>query len=363
MKRVVQFRRDLHQIPELALDLPKTSAYLKQHLQALPCELIEPISSSVCAYFNFGKEKTIAFRSDMDALPMQEHSDVPYVSLHNNKMHACAHDGHMAMLLEFAYHVASLKSFPYNILLIFQPGEEYPGGARLLCETGLLQTYHVCHIYGMHIWANMKKGEVMVKAGAMMAGGEEMQVEIKGKSSHVAYPSYGIDALQSSVHFLSAVEQLQQKFPQSIVKFNKIESGYSSNIISDYTKLHGTLRTFDEDTKNALKQELDNIIKQCEQQDHTSYHIAYDIGYPPVVNDEYLANMCISNLNVKILTEPSYTNEDFSYYQQNVPGVFFFLGSGHSEMLHSDTFNFDEDILEMGVQLYKDILTMYEKNQ
>lgn len=361
MKRVIQFRRDLHQIPELALDLPKTSTYLKQHLQTLPCEIIEPITSSVCAYFDFGQEKTIAFRSDMDALPIQEHTDVSYVSLHTNKMHACAHDGHMAMLLEFAYYVANLKSFPYNILLIFQPGEENPGGARLICKTGLLKKYHVCHIYGMHIWANMNKGEISVKSGAMMAGGEEMLVEIKGKSSHVAYPSYGIDALQSSIHFLSALEQLQHKYPQSIVKFNQIKSGYSSNIISDHTILHGTLRTFDEDTKNAIKHELNQIIEQCEKQDQTSYHLTYDIGYPPVVNDDYLANMCISELNVNVLEEPSYTNEDFSYYQQEIPGVFFFLGSGHYEMLHSDTFNFDEDILETGVQLYIDILNMYEK--
>lgn len=363
MKRVIQFRRDLHQIPEIALDLPKTSAYIKKHLTSLSCEIIEPIVSSVCGYFDFGKEKTIAFRSDMDALPMQERNTISYASTHENKMHACAHDGHMAMLLEFAYYVDTLQDFPYNILLIFQPGEEHPGGAKLICETGLLRQYHVCHIYGMHIWSSMHKGEVVVKAGAVMAGGEEMEVHIKGKSSHVAYPDDGVDALQSSIHFLTEVEKLQQKYPQSIVRFNKIQSGYSSNIISDDTKLQGTLRTFDQETKEILKQELSQLMKRFEQEDGTTFTIHYEAGYPSVWNDEQLTQHCIRHLSVKVLEEVSYTNEDFAFYQQEVPGVFFFLGSGHHEMLHSTTFNFDEEILEKGVQLYKDILNMYEKNQ
>lgn len=361
MKRVVQFRRDLHQIPELHLTLPKTKAYLMKHLKTLPCKVIAPISSSICAFFDFHQSDTIAFRSDMDALKIKENVDVSYISIHEGNMHACGHDGHMAMLLEFAYYISTLSTYSHNIMLIFQPGEEHPGGARLLCETGLLQQYRVKKIFGMHIWPQLEKGVIAVKEGAMMAAGQEINVEVKGKSTHVAYPQNGRDALRSSIHFLQACELLQEKYPEAIVKFNMMQSGESCNVIPSYAILKGTMRTFDDKTCKQIKDALFRIKEVCEKTDDTTMIIHYQEGYPIVWNDPNLTNACIQKFVLQRLEKPSYTSEDFSYYQQEVPGVFFFLGSGSKEMLHSDTFSFDEDILEVGVQFYQRLLDLFKE--
>lgn len=160
-ERIQRIRRELHQIPELELSLPMTKAYLISQLQDLPCQLDFPLESGITAFFDNGREETIAFRSDMDALPITERSDAPYRSRHEGNMHACGHDGHMAMLLGLAFRLASAdQRLPHNVLLIFQPGEENPGGARLLCEAGILERYHVKRIYGMHLWPQLPAGVI-----------------------------------------------------------------------------------------------------------------------------------------------------------------------------------------------------------
>ena len=178
-ERIQRIRRELHQIPELELSLPMTKAYLISQLQDLPCQLDFPLESGITAFFDNGREETIAFRSDMDALPITERSDAPYRSRHEGNMHACGHDGHMAMLLGLAFRLASAdQRLPHNVLLIFQPGEENPGGARLLCEAGILERYHVKRIYGMHLWPQLPAGVIGTRREEMMARSSEVNIDI-----------------------------------------------------------------------------------------------------------------------------------------------------------------------------------------
>ena len=158
--QIIADRRALHQIPELELTLPKTMTYLRSALSGLRCRLFSPIANSLCAYFDFGKAETLAFRADCDALPVFEKSGVDFASTHAGCMHACGHDGHMAMALELARRIHEKADLPHNILILFQPGEETPGGAKPLCDTGVLEEYRVKALFGLHLWPGLEKGVI-----------------------------------------------------------------------------------------------------------------------------------------------------------------------------------------------------------
>ena len=167
---VVDHRRALHRIPELDNQLPETVAYVRSVLEPLGCTLSSPIPGSVCAYFDAGKSESVAFRADMDALPVTEATGLPFASAHPGKMHACGHDGHTAMALALAEYVSThLSELPRNVLFLFQPAEETTGGAKGLCESGILEAHHVTRVFGLHLWPNLPAGQVFTRPGPLMA--------------------------------------------------------------------------------------------------------------------------------------------------------------------------------------------------
>ena len=167
-------RRALHRIPELGDELPKTMDYLQDVLGTLDCEVLFPLDSAVCAYFDFGAADTLAFRAEMDALPIAEQTGLPFSSQHSGKMHACGHDGHMAMVLELGRRIRTKQVLPHNILLLFQPAEETTGGARRLCETGVLELLRVKAVFALHLWPGLSAGTIAGLPGAMMARSAEV---------------------------------------------------------------------------------------------------------------------------------------------------------------------------------------------
>lgn len=376
LQRLTKFRRDLHKIPETGLILPKTQAYVIQALQALPCTLYSPTTYSVCAYFDAGNETTLAYRSDMDALPVQEKTSHDFCSLHEGAMHACGHDGHMAMLLEFAYEVAEYyKELPHNILLIFQPGEETPGGAQPICETGILDTYHVTHIYGSHVWPMLPAGVIGTRKGEFMARASEIDITIYGKSVHTAKYKEGIDALEAGTDLLTQLYQMEKNEIEPdvyrLLRFGHFESGTTRNVVSSHTKLGGTLRAFQDDVYWYMRKRVMEIVADIEQ----TYHVTTDVriadGYPAVINDAALydhVKQFITDIQIQDQTYPEMIAEDFAFYQQYVPGLFFFIGTGTKIPLHANTFDFDEAALMSGVNLYKHLSRLpyyhkYYKNQ
>ena len=202
LSSAVVHRRALHRIPELDDQLPETTAYVRTVLEGLPCQVSAPIPGSVCAFFDAGKPETVAFRADLDALPVSECTGLPWASVHPGKMHACGHDGHTAMMLALAEFVgAHLDALPRNVLFLFQPAEETTGGALRLCQSGILSRHGASRVFGLHLWPGLPAGQVYTRPGAMMARANEVTVTITGKSVPLSGAAGGLDALPAGAGY------------------------------------------------------------------------------------------------------------------------------------------------------------------
>lgn len=356
--QIAEDRRALHRIPELDRKLPKTMAYLEAALQPLKCEVFSPMTGSLCAWFDFGAEDAIAFRSDADALPIQENTGLPFSSEHPGRMHACGHDGHMAILLELARRLNEKTALGHNVLLVFQPAEETTGGARDLCATGLFEKYGVCAIFGLHLWPGLAKGTVFCREKEMMSRSSEVKVDLYGKSAHIAKARKGIDATAAAVEFYSRVRGLEQSLPENIFRllnFGVFQSGTVCNAISAHAHLEGSLRAFQDDVFVSLRAGIQAIGNDVERRTGCTVQIHMSDGYPAVMNPEELYQKVRKIADFQPLDAPSMTTEDFSWYQKHLPGLFFFLGIGDTPALHADNFCFDEDILLKGADFFESL--------
>lgn len=361
-------RRELHKIPELSRHLPKTKAYIKSVLEDLDCLVVDVMESGVCAYFDRGKETTTAFRADMDALPVTEVNTHDFVSEHQGNMHACGHDGHMAMVLTLAQYVNTQPELPRNVLCIFQPAEETTGGAKEICETGILKQYQVDRIYGSHLWPFLDAGKIASKPGPMMPRSSEITIEIAGRSSHATAPENGIDALFIGCEYIRQIYDTHKKQmkpdpapeERTIMQICKMESGIARNVISEHSSLLGTMRAFSEEDFSRLVVILEDTAKTLSREYGCGIEAFHSEGYPPVYNDPDLYAKILPLLQQKTDYEemelPAMISEDYSFYGLHVPSVFFFVGTGTGIALHSNNFDFDESSLLSGVQLYQTLL-------
>jgi amidohydrolase len=364
--QIITDRRALHAIPELDLDLPETMAYLQTALAPLSCRVFSPSQSALCAFFDFGRGDTIAFRSDADALPIPECTGLPFASRHTGRMHACGHDGHMAMLLELARRIDRHTSLAHNILLVFQPAEETIGGAKLICESGVFSSCRVRAIFGMHLWPGLAEGVVASRAGEMMSRSCEITVQIKGRSSHIAKREAGIDALAAGVDFYRRIQNLEQGFPPAVhrlLSFGRMESGEVRNAVSGKTILYGTLRAFQDEVYYALRRGAQEAAAQTDAAFATQTDIHFSEGYPPVINPSALYHCAASAAEFSVLEHPVMISEDFSWYQQTLPGMFFFLGTGNTPALHADTFDFHEEILLKGADFWETLAENFDTSR
>lgn len=363
---VVNYRRDLHRIPELDCQLPETVAYVKSVLAPWGCTLSTPIPGSVCAFFDAGKPEAVAFRADMDALPVTEATGLPYASQHPGKMHACGHDGHTAMALALAAYVAAhLEELPRNVLFLFQPAEETTGGAKGLCESGILERHHVTRVFGVHLWPGLSAGQVFTRPGPLMARANEVTVTITGKSVHLSRASQGRDALAVGAEYLRRAYAMADALPPDEPKaflFGKMVSGTVRNAVSGKTVLEGSLRTYREETYRSCRERLDAIGRELAAETGCGVDVYLNEGYPAVWNHEDLYKTVCTALGADtpgLLETPALAAEDFSFYQKAVPGVFFFLGVGQTPELHAPDFCFnDEIVLPKGVEFLKKLLML-----
>jgi hippurate hydrolase len=356
---IIRHRRALHQIPELDRDLPETLAYLTQALTPLGCALSSPIPGALCAFFDFGQPDAIAFRSDADALPIAEQSGLPYASRHPGKMHACGHDGHMAMLLDLAAWLDQQETLPHNVLLLFQPAEETTGGARDLCQSGVFEAHKVRCVFGMHLWPDVPAGVVASRKNELMSRSCEVSVTITGRSSHIAKAEEGIDAMAAGVEFYRRAVAMEQALPPQVfrlLKFGRMESGTVRNAVSGKTVLLGSLRAFQDEIFFSLRDGLVKIGQDIANETGCAVDVHTNDGYPAVMNPDDLYDRVRScGLDFQELEKPVMITEDFSWYQRHLPGMFFFLGTGPSPALHADDFHFDESVLSVGAQFWKDL--------
>ncbi len=361
--QIQEDRRRLHQIPELELYLPKTMAYLRGSLERLSCRLFSPIESSLCAWFDFGAETAIAFRADCDGLPVSEKSGRSFASIHEGRMHACGHDGHMAMLLELARRLSGKQNLKHNVLLIFQPGEESPGGAKLICDTGVLEQYAVEAVFGLHLWPGLAKGRVYSRENELMSRSSEVNVDIYGRSAHIGKAAEGIDALAAAVAYYTAVTGYEAALPaetRRLLKFGFLKSGTVRNAISDHSRLEGSLRAYRDDVFEDLQQCLRHAARQVEADFGCTVRVNFSGGYPAVSNPPALCQRAAAAAAYEKLAEPVLPSEDFSFYQQRTAGMFFFLGLGDTPALHADNFDFDEDILLKGADFLEALAEKFQ---
>ena len=362
MKKIIADRRALHRIPELDRDLDRTMAYLRTALKDLRCRLFAPIPNSLCAYFDNGCESTIAFRSGADALPTQERTFLPYASEIPGQMHSCGHDGHMAMLLELARRMENIRA-RRNILLIFQPAEETTGGARDICKSGVFESCNVEAVFGMGLWPELPLGVIASRKNEMMSRSCEVTIKITGRSSNVARYEMGVDALQAGIEVYRRAMKAEQAYPKDIFRllhFGHLESGRHCNVVSDHTRLEGTLRAFQDDVFFGILDSLQHIASELAAETGCKIQLETSMGYPAVMNPPELYDQVrTSGIDFAELDRPIMITEDFSWYQRHLPGMFFFLGIGPCPALQADDFNFDESALEAGADFWEKLALQF----
>ena len=372
MQKITKYRRDLHQIPEIGRKEYQTRDYLMSALQNMGYFPNIIFNTGISLFLDYGNTETTMFRSDIDALRITEMNDIKFKSKHDGFMHACGHDGHMAILLGFAEYLKDKKHFNRNILLIFQPAEEGPGGAKEIIKTGIMKKVNVTEVYGIHLFPNCEEGKIISRSGCLMGSITTVDFEVIGKSAHVAMPNEGIDALYyGSLFHIEIMKILNTKLPNSkyILKFGNMKSGTARNIVSNHTLLEGTLRTLDEETRQSILM----IINDLKAKFLSSYNVIINVItnylYPPVNNDIKLfkrfKKVISEDFELVELDKPLMVSEDFSFYQKEAQGIFYFLGTKNEKLgfihpLHNNRFNFDEDVLQIGVKTYIKIINSYK---
>jgi amidohydrolase len=374
LNTMIKHRQTLHQIPEIAFDLFLTHAYVKAQLESFGYETMTVAKTGLIAIKKGSSKETIAFRSDMDALEVLEKTDATFPSKHVGKMHACGHDGHMAILLGFAEHVSKLNHLNKNIMFVFQPAEEGPGGAKDIIKTGVFETYHVEKIFGFHLYPDLEEGLYGLVDGPMMAQNGEFDITVQGVSAHGAQPHKSKDAMVASAALISQFQHVVARsidpLTPGVVTIGTIKGGEARNIIAQTISISGTMRTFNEETYEKMKASMHAISKGIE----VSYQVDIDLEirdyYPAVINDSSLFKDVKSLLKEGTyeLIKPMMFAEDFSFYQQVVPGMFMMLGTKNEQKkythpLHSCYFNFDEKVLTKAVSLYDEICKFYKVYQ
>ena len=364
-----QMRRDLHKIPELGLKEYKTSAYIREKLEGFGITELETwLETGVVAVIRGkGKKEAVAFRADMDALPVTEQTGCDFTSEHVGCMHACGHDGHVTVLLGFAKYLQEHKDELENdVVLIFQPAEEGPGGAQLLVDAGLFEKHPVRCIIGCHIFPQVPQGKVACRKGAMMARNGEVDVHVYGESAHGAQPQLGHDAVLAAGAVITGLHTILSRnvspLDSGVLTFGAIHGGEACNIIAKEVKLEGTMRAFSDEAYETMTKRVQEAAAGIAAGYGCKGEAVFRHMYRVVDNDPKLVELLqeVAGDNYEE-TPPYMLAEDFSLYLQKVPGMFFFLGSGNEEKgyihsLHSAQFQFDEEILALGVETYAKLL-------
>lgn len=371
---LTRWRRDLHRIPELDFELPETTSYVRGVLDALSCEVWEPCRGALCAYFDLGRPETVALRADMDALPVAEATGAPYASERPGRMHACGHDGHMAMALGAAAWVdrvmagrepgSRAEDLPRNVLLVFQPAEETTGGARVVCESGVFGRMGVTRIFGFHLWPDLPAGALASRPGPLLARSSEATVSFHGRSSHIARWQEGADALAAAARFVPSAEAMcgrlsRERGEPCLLRFGRLEAGTVRNAIAGEARAEGSLRVFSDEMFDRARGALRTLAESAAKTEGCAVDVTFSEGYPPVDNDAALFSLVERALpGMGRIDEPLLIAEDFAFYQRCLPGVFLLLGTGTGVALHSDGFDFDERVLLAGVETYRRLLRM-----
>ncbi len=357
LEKLRRYRRDLHRIPEIMFDLPKTRAYILEVLAKTRARVELTEKGGVIAFFDNGADYAMAFRADMDALTVCEQTGVDFASEHEGRMHACGHDAHMAMLLTLCDWVNEHgKELCCNVMAVFQPAEENGGGAEHIARSGVFAKYNARGIYALHVDPAFKEGVIATRPGAFMAKSSEVTITVHGKASHAAEWQNGIDSMEAAAWLYLNLLEMERSIDADIprlLKFGTMKSGTAQNVISDKTVFCGTMRAFSMDTFNWMKEQTRALAKKCEEKFGVRVQIDIPGGYPPLINSEVLYEKARDTLNdfeFYTMPKPEMLAEDFAFYLEAVPALMMKVGVGGSAKLHSPQLMFDEEPLLAGAQ-------------
>ncbi|MDO3409125.1 amidohydrolase [Saccharibacillus sp. CPCC 101409] len=361
-ERWIAIRRHLHRYPELSGEEYGTTAYLREQLEAIGVRIVDyGLKTGLIAEIGSGEGPIAALRADIDALPIQEETGLPYASVHDGRMHACGHDFHAAALIGAAQTLKLRESgLPGTVRLLFQPAEERAKGAKQLIEAGALKG--VGAIIGQHNKPDLPVGTIGISAGPIMAASDGFTVTVKGAAAHAAVPEAGIDPIVTASHIVTALQTIAGRsigaHERAVVSVTQIHAGNTWNVIPDTAVLHGTIRSFDEDVRRVVKKRFAEIAGGVAAAFGAEASVRWSGGPPPVVNDAELARLAeasAESLGLKAaagITSPA--SEDFSFYQREVPGLFLFVGTSGSREWHHPAFELDEAALPDAAALLAD---------
>lgn len=363
-EHIVSIRRDLHKVPELAFQEKKTSEYIERFLKTLAPDRLERIcGTGIKCVFGLDKPgPATAVRADIDALPISEKTGLAFASQNQGVMHACGHDGHMAMALAAAQIVSeSMDRVQNPIVFIFQPAEETTGGALPMIEHGVLHDPVVGSIYGLHLWPYIDEGLLGLHEGPLMASMSDLDIAVCGRSCHGASPQDGADAIVAACSLITSLQSVVSRnidpYEAAVLSFGRISGGEARNVVCGSVEIEGTVRAFLDRTNRRIHQRIDEMLHGLETMFEVNTSCTESIFYPAVDNPRVLVDEVRALLSPEdwIDPQPVMMAEDFAFYQRSVPGLFAFLGTRsaeHDSPLHSETFDFDEKVLLIGVEYY-----------
>jgi hippurate hydrolase len=367
---IVAWRRDLHAHPELMYEVHRTAAFVAARLREFGCDkVVTEVGRTGVVGIIKGRlpaddreVRSIGLRADMDALPIEEATELPYASKKAGVMHACGHDGHTAMLLGAARYLAETRNFAGTAVLIFQPAEEGGGGAKAMLDDGLLDRFPIDQVYGMHNGPGLPVGSFAMRPGPIMAATDSIDLHIEGVGGHAARPHKSIDSVLVGAQLVTALQSIVSRtvdpLEAAVVSVCEFHAGNARNVIPQTAALKGTVRTLTAEVRDLVEKRVREVVAGVAQMTGASIDLTYERGYPVVVNHAvqtehaaHVAQSIVGDGHVHDMP-PMMGAEDFAYMLQARPGAFIFIGNGDSAGLHHPEYNFDDDAIVFGTSYW-----------
>lgn len=379
LQHMINLRETIHMYPEDGFSEFTTSKIIIEELEKLGIKVQKNVAKTGVVGLIEGKYpgKTVLLRADMDALKIQEQADVEYKSKIDGMMHACGHDGHVAGLLGAAMILNELKDNLHgNVKLVFQPAEERDGGALPMIEEGVLENPKVDAAFAAHLWGYLNEGEVHLKEGPMMASPDIFNIKVIGKGGHGAVPQESIDPIVITCQIVNSLQTIVSRkinpLDPVVITCGRIQGGDCHNVIPNEVELEGTIRTFNEETRNWVPKVMEDLIRGVTTSQGAAYEFKYEPKYPALINDKYMTSFAKESLkkvvgeeNVFDLKEPNMGGEDFAYFAQKVPSAFIFVGIANNKsepvIHHNPYFKWDSKNVGILAQSLSQIAIDYLK--
>jgi amidohydrolase len=364
---IAALRRDIHAHPEIRYEEERTAKLVAAELKACGAdEVVTGLGKTGVVALIKGKgasNRGIALRADMDALPIQEISELPHKSKTPGKMHACGHDGHTAMLLGAARYLSATRNFAGTAVLIFQPAEEGGAGAKAMIDDGLFTRFPIDAVYGLHNYPGLPVGEFALRAGPMMAASDTIEITVHGKGSHAARPHFSVDPVLIGSHIVTALQSIVARgidpLEAAVISICVFRAGDTSNVIPQTAYLQGTARSFKTDVRDRLEQQVKKIAANIAEGFGAKAEVAFERGYPVVVNETHatefaaqIAKLVAPSGKTNTQLAPVMGAEDFAYYLEHKPGAFIFAGNGESASLHHPSYDFNDELIPYGISYW-----------